>query len=158
MIRRISLATDFSAEGTKAFRTALALAVFHRARLEILHVSSPARQTAWEHFPKVRGTLEAWGLLPRNSQQEDVHDRLGVEIGKVEIYSEDAASGIAGYILKHFPDLLVAASHGRTGTNWWLSGSIAIETLRMTDVTFNVISAFGSYALVRYHRRKILVV
>jgi len=134
MIRRVSLATDFSAEGRKAFLTALALALFYSARLEILHVSSPARETAWEHFPKVRDTLEAWGLLPPGSQQEDVHDRLGVEIGKVEIHSEDAVSGIAGYILKHTPDLLVAASHGRTGINWWLSGSVAIETLRMTSI------------------------
>jgi nucleotide-binding universal stress UspA family protein len=132
MIRRVSLATDFSAEGRKAFLTALALALFYSARLEILHVSSPARETAWEHFPKVRDTLEAWGLLPPGSQQEDVHDRLGVEIGKVEIHSEDAVSGIAGYVLKHTPDLLVAASHGRTGINWWLSGSVSIETFRMT--------------------------
>lgn len=134
MIRKISLATDFSPEGGKAFHTALALAVFYRARLEILHVSSPARETDWEHFPKVRDTLEAWGLLPPGSHQEDVHARLGVAIGKVEIHSEDAASGIAGYILKHAPDLLVAASHGRTGINWWLSGSVAIETLRMTSL------------------------
>ena len=33
-----------------------------------------------------------------------------IMIGKVEIHSEDAASGIAGYILKHTPDLLVAAA------------------------------------------------
>ena len=134
MIRRISLATDFSAEGHRAFLTALALAVFYRARFEILHVSSPARDRAWEEFPKVRNTLEAWGLLPRDSETEDVAALLGVEVGKVEIHSEDAVSGIAGFILKHTPDLLVAASHGRTGINWWLSGSVAIETLRMTRI------------------------
>lgn len=121
-------------EGRKAFRTALALAVFYRARLDIIHVTSPGRPPAWEDFPKVRDTLAAWGFLPPHAQQEDVHGRLGVEVGKVEIHNDDAASGIAGYILKHTPDLLVAASHGRTGLNWWLSGSVAIETLRMTSV------------------------
>lgn len=134
MIGRISLATDLSAEGARAFRTALALAVFCRARLDVLHVSSPARETSWAQFPKVRGTLEAWGLVPPGSQQKDVHERLGVAVGKVDIHSEDAASGIAGYIVKHAPDLLVAASHGRAGINGWLSGSIAIETLRMTSI------------------------
>jgi nucleotide-binding universal stress UspA family protein len=69
MIRRVSLATDFSAEGRKAFHTALALALFYRAGLEILHVSSPSRETAWKDFPKVRDTLEAWGLLPPGSAQ-----------------------------------------------------------------------------------------
>lgn len=121
-------------EGKKAFRTALALAVFYRARLDILHVTSPGRPPAWGDFPKVRDTLEAWGFLPPHATQEDVYGRLGVEVGKVEIHNEDAASGIAGYILKHTPDLLVAASHGRTGLNWWLSGSVAIETLRMTSI------------------------
>ncbi len=134
MIRRISLTTDFSTEGKTAFRTALALAVFYRARLDILHVTRPDRAPAWEQFPKVRDTLEAWGFLPPHAQQEDVYGRLGVEVGKVEIHNDDAASGIAGYILKHTPDLLVAASHGRTGLNWWLSGSVAIETLRMTSI------------------------
>jgi nucleotide-binding universal stress UspA family protein len=134
MIRRIALTTDFSAEGDKAFRTALALAVFYRARLEILHVSGPDQETAWERFPKVRDTLAAWGLLPPDAPQEDVHARLGVEVGKADIRGDDAASGIAGFLQQHPPDLLVAASHGRTGINWWLSGSVAIETLRMISI------------------------
>lgn len=134
MIRRISLTTDFSAEGARAFHTALALAVFYRARLEILHVSRPDAEPAWGDFPRVRGTLEAWGLLPPGARREDVEARLGVEVGKVDIRSTDAAAGIAGFLQKHTPDLIVAASHGRTGINWWLSGSVAIETLRVTRI------------------------
>lgn len=134
MIRRISLTTDFSAEGVRAFHTALALAVFYRARLEILHVSHPDAEPAWGDFPRVRDTLETWGLLPPGAQQQDVEARLGVEVGKVDIRSKDPATGIAGFLEKHTPDLIVAASHGRTGINWWLSGSVAIETLRRTSI------------------------
>lgn len=132
MMRRISLTTDFSAEGEQAFYTALALAVAYRARLEILHVSRPGHKAEWENFPRVRDVLARWGLLPPGAAQEEVHDRLGVEIGKVEIYSNDAAAGISEFVVKHQPDLLVAASHGRTGLNWWLAGSVALETLRRT--------------------------
>jgi nucleotide-binding universal stress UspA family protein len=134
MIRRISLATDFTPEGERAFRIALALAVFYRARLEILHVSGREQEPAWEEFPKVRDTLEAWRLLPPRSRRDEVQSQLGVKIAKLDIHSEDAASGISGYILKHMPDLLVAASNGRTGINRWLSGSVAMETLRRTGI------------------------
>lgn len=132
MMRRISLTTDFSAEGEEAFYTALALAVAYRARLEILHVSRPGHRAEWDNFPRVRDVLTRWGLLPPGAAQEEVYDRLGVEIGKIEIYSHDAAAGISEFVVKHGPDLLVAASHGRTGLNWWLAGSVALETLRRT--------------------------
>lgn len=133
-MRKISLTTDFSTEGAKAFHTALALAVFYHARLEILHVSHPDQDPAWGEFPRVRDTLAAWGLLPPVARQEDVEACLGVEIGKVDIRSKDAVSGMAGFLMKHPPDVLVAASHGRTGINWWLSGSVAVETLRMSSI------------------------
>lgn len=132
MMRKISLTTDFSSEGEQAFYTALALAVAHRARLEILHVSRPGQQVEWSNFPRVRDVLERWGLLPPHAAQEDVYDRLGVEVGKIEIHSGDAPSGISDFIAKHTPDLLVAASHGRSGLNWFLSGSVAIEMLERT--------------------------
>lgn len=134
MIQKISLTTDFSAEGTKAFQTALALAVFYRARLEILHVSHPDEEPNWGEFPRVRDTLATWGLLPPDARQEDVEARLGVDVVKASIRSKDAAAGIAGFLLKHPPDLFVAASHGRTGINWWLAGSVALETLNTTRI------------------------
>lgn len=134
MIRRISLTTDFSSEGARAFHTALALAVFYRARLEIIHVRHPDAEPVWGDFPRVRDTLEGWGLLPPGARQEDVGTQLGVEVSKVDIRSMNAASGIAGFLQRQMPDLIVAASHGRTGINWWLAGSVAIETLRVTRI------------------------
>ena len=131
-MRKISLTTDLTIEGEQAFYSALALAVANRARLEILHVSRPGQHVEWSSFPRVRDVLERWGLLPPHSAQEEVHQRLGVEVGKIEIHSNDAASGISDFIEKHTPDLLVAASHGRFGLNWFLTGSVAMETLERT--------------------------
>lgn len=134
MIHRISLATDLSQEGAPAFRAALALAVACKSRLDILHVSSRGEQPAWENFPQVRSTLEAWGLLPPGSRQEDVEPLLGVGITKVTIHGRDPASGIADFVAKHTPDLLVAASHGRAETGWWSGGSVAMEAMRLADL------------------------
>lgn len=133
MIHRISLATDFSPEGAPAFHAALALAVAYRSRLDILHVTSRADQPGWDNFPRVRETLEAWSLLPAGSRHEDVRARLGVGVGKFEIHGRDAPSGIADFIDRHRPDLLVAASHGR-GEGFWHSGSVAMDAMRKASL------------------------
>jgi VanZ family protein len=50
--------------------------------------------------------------------------------------------------------LLLAASAG----DEFLQALLPWRVGSLPDVAFNVVSAFGSYALVRYHRRKTLVV
>jgi nucleotide-binding universal stress UspA family protein len=134
MISRISLATDFSEEGAPAFRAALSLAVICSARLDILHVSDSGTRTEWRNFPHVRETLEAWQLLTPGSRQEDVQSLLGVAISKVDIHGGAPALGIADFVAKHTPDILVAASHGRTGRSWWHDGSVAMEAMRRAAV------------------------
>lgn len=134
MIHRISLATDFSPEGAAAFRSALALAVAYRARLDILHVRTHDGRAEWEHFPRVRETLETWQMLPPGSRQEDVEPQLGVAVSKVDIHGRDPASGIADFVARHTPDLLVAASHGRSESSWWHEGSVAMEAMRLASL------------------------
>ena len=134
MIHRISLATDFTEEGAPAFRAALSLAVVCRARLDILHVGDSSERSEWQNFPHVRETLEAWQLLAPGSRQEDVQSLLGVGISKVEIHGGAPALGIADFVAKHTPDILVAASHGRTGRPWWHGGSVAMEAMRRAAV------------------------
>ena len=50
--------------------------------------------------------------------------------------------------------LLLAASAG----DGFLQALLPWRVGSLPDVAFNVVSAFGSYALIRYHRRKTLVV
>lgn len=132
MIRRIMIATDLSAEGASAFRSALALAVARRAKLDILHVSPREEPAPWGNFPRVRETLEQWGMLPKGSRQEDVERQLGVAVTKVEAHGGDPISRIADYVSHRTPDLFVAASHGRAGQSFWERGSIAVNTMRET--------------------------
>lgn len=134
MMKRISLITDFSADGEAAFYTALALAVRHRTRLDILHVSRTGHEAEWERFPHVREVLERWNLLAAGSRAEDVKPTLGVEIIKVEIYGDDTARAISDFVSRHTPDLMVAASHGRSGLSRWLEGSVAMQAMRETTL------------------------
>lgn len=134
MIHRISLATDFSPDGTRAFHAALALAVAYKARIDILHVTGHEAPAEWAHFPRVRETLEGWGLLPAGSRQEDVEPLLGIAVSKAEIHGRDPASGIAAFVARHTPDLLVAASHGQSETSWWHESSVAMEAMRLASL------------------------
>ena len=132
MIRRISLTTDFSMEGQAAFYTALALAIRHRSRLDILHVSGTDQEAEWDRFPRVRQVLERWKLLPAGSRVEDVQPILGVDINKVEIFGSNITKAITDFVTRHTPDLMVAASHGRRGVSRWLEGSVAMQAMRGT--------------------------
>lgn len=127
MIRSIAHATDFSPEGQDAFAHALKLALIHRCELGILHVRDPSDQPGWDMFPRVRTLLERWGVLPAGSEIEDIAARTGVRVFKVEIRDTNPAEGLSHFLGDRGSDLVVMASHGRTGLNRWMTGSVSAE-------------------------------
>ena len=127
MIRSIAHATDFSPEGHEAFAHALKLALNHRCELGILYVRDPSGQPGWDMFPRVRELLERWGVLPVGSAIEDIAAKTGVDVFKAEIRDTDPADGLSHFLNDRGSDLIVMASHGRTGLNRWMTGSVSDE-------------------------------
>jgi nucleotide-binding universal stress UspA family protein len=82
----------------------------------------------------VRETLARWGLLPADIAPSDIEVKLGIQVAKVEIESNNLAGGIFNFILTHRPDVIVLATHGREGLNRLLYGSKAEEIARRTHV------------------------
>jgi nucleotide-binding universal stress UspA family protein len=123
-ISSVVLATDFSPASERAFAHALAIALFRRASLTLLHVSSDEPRD-WRGFPAVRKTLERWNLLPPGSAQEDVFETLGVSVSKVALSGAFPALAVANYLGEHPADLLVVATEQREGVARWLHGSKA---------------------------------
>jgi len=134
MIEAIAHTTDFSEAGQAAFNHALRLAMEYRCRLDLLHVRALSDEAGWDKFPHVRETLVRWGKLPANAEPSDVVDKLGVEVRKVDIRNSSATEGLADYLERHRPALLVMATHGRSGVSRWLSGSVSFETSAKADV------------------------
>lgn len=66
-IRDIFHSTDFSPPPRAAFAHALKLTIGMRADLTIMHVDSDRADADFYEFPRVRGTLARWGLLPKDS-------------------------------------------------------------------------------------------
>ncbi|MDX2203922.1 MAG: universal stress protein [Hyphomicrobiaceae bacterium] len=133
-LARIAHATDFSPQSHTAFQHALRLAVAARCRLDILHVRDPDAEESWDAFPRVRQTLAEWEMLESAARPEEIETQLGVKVAKIEIKSAAPAQGLSEFLVGHRPDLLVAATHGRTGLSRLLSGSVSQEVVARASV------------------------
>jgi nucleotide-binding universal stress UspA family protein len=134
VIETITHATDFSEASAGAFAHALSMALATRSRLFLLHVRAPGSSEDWTSFPHVRALLARWGLIEADELPSRIEAKFGVKIIKVDIQHRDAVSGLYEFILRHRPDLMVLATHGRQGWNRWLHGSIAEETSQRTHI------------------------
>jgi nucleotide-binding universal stress UspA family protein len=126
--------TDFSEASAEAFLHALALALVYKHRFYLLHVKDPEREDSWSSFPHVREALARWGLVASDVARSEIEAKLGIQVAKVEIESNDLAGGIFNFILSHRPDVFVLATHGREGLNRLLYDSKAEEIARRTHV------------------------
>jgi nucleotide-binding universal stress UspA family protein len=118
-IRNIVYATDFSSHSNQAYFHAVALAEGHHASLTIIHIYSPQRLTepdsGRDHW---REQLQQ--IRPLNPQIPVRHVLL----------EGDPAEEIIRYATESQADMIVMGTHGRTGLERLLMGSVAEKVLR----------------------------
>ncbi|MBS1810634.1 MAG: universal stress protein [Acidobacteria bacterium] len=131
---RIFHPTDFSDTSEIAFAHALKLATREHGRLTILHTDQD-HERHWSNFPKVRQTLEAWGILPEGSTKESFAE-IGLDVEKIATSHKEADSAILHYLKKHPHDLIVLATHQYHGwerlTHKTIAESVARRSGEMT--------------------------
>jgi len=134
--RTILFATDFSEGSNEAFRLACSLAAENKTRLIVFHVVEPnwvAKEPV--HFTQLG--VEFYRGLPDEGRLEAIKQKMR------EVYTPnhpldieyDAREGDASVEILHLAeevrsDLIVMRTHGRTGLQWLLGGSVAIAVLR----------------------------
>jgi nucleotide-binding universal stress UspA family protein len=123
--------SDFSEGSERAFAHALAIALNRHARFKIMHAGGRAR---WDKYPAVRGTLERWGLLEKDSPRTAVFDRLRLRVEKVEVKTRNPVRAALTFMETHPTDLVVLATHGRTGLPRWIRGSVAEDLARLSRI------------------------
>jgi nucleotide-binding universal stress UspA family protein len=124
LIRNILLPTDFSMEAQVAFHHALKLALRLKADLDIFHVEPKNDQSDWHWGPKVVQTLINWNVLPKGSTEADLAS-LGMRIHRTMSGGQDAASAIYKELADIHADIVVMATHGRSGLSRWIQPSVA---------------------------------
>jgi nucleotide-binding universal stress UspA family protein len=128
--KRILVTTDFSAIGNKAVSYAQTLAEKWGAELHVLHVVADVSQVAAVHG--TAGTFEPDD--PLDQHREWLGQLLGESgaIRRVDVVQvgQDVAEKIVQYAGAQAMDLIIMATHGRSGlAHWWL-GSVAEKVIR----------------------------
>ncbi len=131
--RTIVVPTDFSDHSLRALSYALGLAGKYDADVKILFVNEPGLQVsdmAWvgvderslkdEHVKEARASLD-------KIVREQIPPDMAVE---AIIRSGDAVEEIIAYADEINADLIVMATHGRTGLSHMLMGSTAEQVIR----------------------------
>jgi nucleotide-binding universal stress UspA family protein len=113
-VRRILLPTDGSACAAHAAAHAVELARRHGAALHVLHVRHPAHGDAADGVP----------AMPPG-------DLDGVTVVRAEVVSAPPMLGILDYAQTAGADLVVMGTHGRTGLDRLLLGSVTEDVVRL---------------------------
>jgi len=123
-IRKILYATDFSSYSNQAYFHAVALAENHGASLSILYVYTPGSP-----MPDIRGRREADRQYWRD-QLEQIRP-VDSSISVRHVFREgDPAAEIIRFAAEAGSDLIVMGTHGRTGLERLLLGSVAEKVMR----------------------------
>jgi nucleotide-binding universal stress UspA family protein len=120
-VKKILYTTDFSPYSTQAYFHAIALAESHRASLTILYVYNPSPTKPGE---PTEGR-DHW-----RSQLEQIRPTNPVIPVSHVILEGDPAEQIVRYVAESGTDLVVMGTHGRTGLERLLVGSVAERVMR----------------------------
>jgi universal stress protein A len=141
--QRICCAVDFSEPSRLALEAAAGMARRFGSALSVVHVSeafAPGPRAVFAPPPRaaeerVVAELAAW--------RADA-ERLGAaDAGSVLLYGAAAAS-IVGFARDERMDLIVVASHGRTGLKRLLLGSVAEAVMRTAPCSVLVVRRAGA--------------
>lgn len=134
--QNILVATDFSQASHLALSAAALLARQNDAKCTVVHVFDPTALA-----PRAGGyEPHTEGLVLEPEVEQRIHDELraladdklpGVKHLKTAlVLSHNAATGICDYARKESVDLIVIATHGRSGLSHFLIGSVAEKVVR----------------------------
>lgn len=122
--------TDFSAHSGHAFRLACSLARDHNSRLIVLHVVAtlgPEQVTQGQAMTELEPEGYRARLLEELQRIKSPDSRVQVEY---QLAEGDPAAEIVKAATAHQCGLIVLATHGRTGLQRFLMGSVAEQVSR----------------------------
>lgn len=123
--------TDFSEGDHVAFQHALKLSLCAKADLCLLHVKTAEAKTYWGDFPHIRKTLLDWELLPADDPDIKLSD-IGLDAFNVSVSEGNPVSSILHYLRRHCFDMVVLATHQRTGFDRWMHAALAEPIARQS--------------------------
>lgn len=134
-VSKILCSTDFSKASFEALEVAVELSQHFSAKLFVIHVVNPVPIVTPSPDAATFDVAAYQDELESNSREklsQVVEEKVGDEVeAEKSIVQGDPAAGIVEFADKNNIDLLVIASHGRTGWKRLLSGSVATKVLKL---------------------------
>jgi nucleotide-binding universal stress UspA family protein len=129
----IVVPTDFSDHSFRALAYAIGLAEKYEASIKVLYVNEPALQVsdmAWVGVDE-RSLKDEHLKEARRNMDRIIREQIPEELpAEAEVRSGDAVAEIIDYAEVVNADLIVMATHGRSGLSHMLMGSTAEQVIR----------------------------
>jgi nucleotide-binding universal stress UspA family protein len=146
-VDRVLVPIDFSDPSREALRHARAVADLYDARLDLLYVIEEALPPAFY----VGGVSSIYDVEPdienkaRAHLQRFVNKTPGPDVDvDIHVMPGQAASGILSFAEENDIDLVTTSTHGRTGLDRFLLGSVAEKLVRHLRCPVLTVKAFGT--------------
>ncbi|MBE9510327.1 MAG: universal stress protein [Bacteroidetes bacterium] len=149
-IERILVPIDFSDYSLQALKYATELAVSYKARLQVLHIVEEIVQPSFY----LLGTVPTFDLMPGiKEKSKEVMERIldeskGPEVAAdIHVIEGNAARDIVKFAASYDTNLIVISTHGLTGIDHLLLGSVTEKVVRMAPCPVFTVKAFGKILL-----------
>jgi len=147
-INRVLAPVDLSDQSELVLNHAVALAESYAAPLDLLHVVEEAA------YPNVYGLEPLTPALPNvQDRAREALETLASEVDlrtdpvNVHVLAGNAARDIVEFAKENAADLIVMATHGRTGLDRFLIGSVAEKVVRRAPCPVFTLKSFGKSLL-----------
>ncbi len=143
-MKKILWPTDFSEPSYVAFKVAKEMALQFKAELYLVHVVTPLPPFAPAPMDRPRFDVSSYVKNLRLSAEESLKEVIDKKVGnKLKVHAivlqGDAAVQIARIAHKKKIDLIVISSHGTTGWQRFLLGSVTEKLARICTVPIQII-------------------
>ncbi|GIV62019.1 MAG: universal stress protein [Rhodothermaceae bacterium] len=144
-VRHILVPIDFSQHAREALTVAREIAAQYGARLQLLHVLEEVLHPAFYNF----GATSLKDLMPdieekaTEAMKKFFRETPGAEVeASYHVIEGHAGRDIAAFAEKHASDLIVISTHGLTGLEHLLLGSVTEKVVRRAPCPVLVVKAF----------------
>lgn len=155
--RRILVPVDFSDHSRQALVHAKSIAASTGARLLLLHVMEPQRHpTYYCSHPKLLEKVDRRHRVLAAESLKRVNDEAkgpDVDVDAYALPGHDVQT-IVDFAKDQKSDLIVQASHGRTGLKRFLLGSVAEKVVRHAPCPVLTVKAFGKSLVAETEQRR----
>lgn len=141
-LKNILVAYDASGFSTRAFKSALDIAEPNKSKITLVTVVTGMYQPSIGFSMKLnKDVLEKQNKAMKKlaSHLQTAANKKGIRLSLKLLHNSSVSKAIRNYVKSHKFDLIVIGSHGRTGLNKVILGSVANDVAHKANIPVMVV-------------------